>query len=128
MTFYTSNTWVAGPVSKEFEKKYPFVKANVWRSDSKELLKRLTEEVTAARFLADVVETSPEYIAILMSNKMLQEYLSPELSRLRRRCKNQRQEGSLRVDQPRDLYQPGFQHQAHTSSRSAKNDQGLSRP
>ena len=41
--FYTSNTWVAGPVSQEFEKKYPFIKANVWRSDSKALLKRLTE-------------------------------------------------------------------------------------
>jgi iron(III) transport system substrate-binding protein len=80
VTFYTSNTWVAGPVSKEFEKKYPFVKANVWRSDSKELMKRLTEEVTAARFLADVVETSPEYITILVGNKMLQEYVSPELS------------------------------------------------
>ena len=80
VTFYTSNTWIAGPVSKEFEKKYPFVKANVWRSDSKELMKRLTEEVTAARFLADVVETSPEYITILVGNKMLQEYLSPELS------------------------------------------------
>ena len=64
VTFYTSNTWVAGPVSQEFEKKYPFVKANVWRSDSKALLKRLTEEVTAGRFLADVIETSPEYIAI----------------------------------------------------------------
>src|SRR4029077_13016851 len=75
VTFYTSNTWVAGPVSKEFEKKYPFVKANVWRSDSKELMKRLTEEVTAARFLADVVETSPEYITILVGNKMLQEYV-----------------------------------------------------
>jgi iron(III) transport system substrate-binding protein len=79
VTFYTSNTWVAGPVSQEFEKKYPFVKANVWRSDSKALMKRLTEEVTASRFLADVVETSPEYIAILTREKMLQEYLSPEL-------------------------------------------------
>src|SRR5215213_273993 len=69
VTFYTSNTWVAGPVSQEFEKKYPFVKANVWRSDSKALLKRLTEEVTASRFLADVIETSPEYIAILMREK-----------------------------------------------------------
>jgi len=80
VTFYTSNTWVEGPVSKEFEKKYPFVKANVWRSDSKSLLKRLTEEVTAGRFIADVIETSPEYIAILMKEKMLQEYASPELS------------------------------------------------
>src|SRR5919197_106931 len=80
LTFYTSNTWVAGPVSQEFEKKYPFVKANVWRSDSKSLLKRLTEEVTAGRFLADVVETSPEYINILLKNNMLQEHTSPELS------------------------------------------------
>ena len=80
VTFYTSNTWVEGPVSKEFEKKYPFVKANVWRSDSKSLLKRLTEEVTAGRFLADVIETSPEYINILLKNNMLQEYVSPELA------------------------------------------------
>jgi iron(III) transport system substrate-binding protein len=40
VTFYTSNTWMAGPVSQEFGKKYPFIKTNVWRSDSKELLKR----------------------------------------------------------------------------------------
>ena len=79
VTFYTSNTWVAGPVSQEFEKKYPFVKANVWRSDSKALMKRLIEEVTANRFIGDVLETSPEYIAILTREKMLQEYLSPEL-------------------------------------------------
>jgi len=31
------------------------------------------------RFLADVIETSPEYIAILVREKMLQEYLAPEL-------------------------------------------------
>ena len=80
LTFYTSNTWVAGPVSQEFEKKYPFIKANVWRSDSKALIKRLSEEVAAGRFLADVVETSPEYITLLLKDAMLQEHLSPELS------------------------------------------------
>ena len=80
VTFYTSNTWVAGPVSQEFGKKYPFLKANVWRSDSKALLKRLSEEVAAGRFIADVVETSPEYIALLTRNNMLQEYVSPELA------------------------------------------------
>jgi iron(III) transport system substrate-binding protein len=80
VVFYTSNTWVAGPVSQEFEKKFPFVKANVWRSDSKSLLKRLTEEVAAARYIADVVETSPEYMLIMLREKMLQEHLSPELS------------------------------------------------
>jgi iron(III) transport system substrate-binding protein len=80
VTFYTSNTWVAGPVSQEFERKYPFVKVSVWRSDSKALLKRLTEEVTAGRAIADVVETSPEYMAIMLREKMLQEHFSPELS------------------------------------------------
>jgi iron(III) transport system substrate-binding protein len=78
--FYTSNTWVAGPVSQEFEKKYPFIKANVWRSDSKALLKRLSEEVSAGRNIADVVETSPEYMMIMLREKILQEHYSPELS------------------------------------------------
>jgi iron(III) transport system substrate-binding protein len=80
VVFYTSNTWVAGPVSQEFEKKYPFVKANVWRSDSKALLKRLTEEVSANRHIADVIETSPEYMFLMIREKLLQEYASPELS------------------------------------------------
>ena len=79
VTFYTSNTWVAGPVSQEFEKKYPFVKANVWRSDSKALLRRLSDEQAAGKFLADVVETSPEYVTIFSRNSMLQDYYSPEL-------------------------------------------------
>jgi iron(III) transport system substrate-binding protein len=79
VVFYTSNTWVAGPVSQEFEKKYPFIKSNVWRSDSKALLKRLSEEVIAARYIADVVETSPEYLTIMLREKMLQEHFSPEL-------------------------------------------------
>jgi iron(III) transport system substrate-binding protein len=79
VTFYTSNTWVAGPVSQEFEKKYAFIKANVWRSDSKALLKRLTEEVSAGRYLADVIETSPEYMTLMLREKLLQEHFSPEL-------------------------------------------------
>lgn len=79
LTFYTSNTWVAGPVSQEFEKKYPFIKANVWRSDSKALLKRLTEEHAAGKYLADVVETSPEYVTLLVRSSLLQDHFSPEL-------------------------------------------------
>ena len=64
---------MAGHVSQEFGKKYPFVKANVYRSDSKELLKRLTEEAGAGRQIADVVETSPEYMALMQGTGMFQE-------------------------------------------------------
>jgi iron(III) transport system substrate-binding protein len=80
VTFYTSNTWMAGPVSQEFGKKYPFIKTNVWRSDSKELLKRLTDEAAAGRFIADVVETSPDYMALMIGEKLFQEVFSPELA------------------------------------------------
>jgi iron(III) transport system substrate-binding protein len=80
LVFYTSNTWIAGPVSQEFAKRYPFIKTNVWRNDSKSILKRLTEEHAAGRYLADVVETSPEYITLLVQASMLQDHYSPELS------------------------------------------------
>lgn len=80
VTFYTSNTWMAGPVAQEFGKKYPFIKTNVWRSDSKELLKRLTDEMAAGRFIADVVETSPDYMALLVAMNGFQEIFSPELA------------------------------------------------
>jgi iron(III) transport system substrate-binding protein len=79
LTFYTSNTWVAGPVTQDFEKRYPFVKANVWRSDSKGLLRRLSEEQAAGRYLADVVETSPEYVGLLVRGNLLQDHYSPEI-------------------------------------------------
>ena len=82
VTFYTSNTWMAGHVSQEFGKKYPFIKANVYRSDSKDLIKRLTEEAGAGRQIADVVETGPEYMALMMqSTGMFQEVILPELTR-----------------------------------------------
>jgi iron(III) transport system substrate-binding protein len=80
VTFYTSNTWMAGHVSEVFGKKYPFIKTQVWRSDSKELLKRLTDEMAAGRFIADVVETSPDYMALLMAANAFQEVFSPELA------------------------------------------------
>jgi iron(III) transport system substrate-binding protein len=39
----------------------------------------LTDEAAAGRFIADVVETSPDYMALLIEAKMFQELFSPEL-------------------------------------------------
>lgn len=80
VTFYTSNTWMAGALPPAFEKKYPFVKVLVWRSDSKELLKRVTEEYSAGRHIADVLETNPESMALLHRDGLLQEHYSPEMA------------------------------------------------
>lgn len=66
VTFYNSNTWMA-VVSQEFEKKYPFVKVSIWRSDSKDLIKRIFEEyktgVTSSTSLRRVPRRSPCFSA-----------------------------------------------------------------
>ncbi len=76
-TLYTSHTWFKTFV-KEFEKKYPFVKANEWRNDSKNIIRKVIEEVKAGRPLADIVETTSDGLGVLKREGLFQEYFSPE--------------------------------------------------
>ena len=129
MIFYTSNTWVAGPVSQEFEKKYPFVKANVWRSDSKALLKRLTEEARREpQHRRCRRDQSRVHGAHEVREKMLQEHFSPELSAYDDDAKIKGKNGVLWLDQPRDLHQPRLQHQSDRAGGRAEKHEGSPRP
>ena len=120
VTFYTSNTWMAGHVAQEFGKKYPFVKANVYRSDSKELLKRLTEEAAAGRQIADVVETSPDYMALLQQGNMFQELLLPDFGRYDDEVKRKGKRGVL-YWVSRELYiSLGFNTKAISAAEAPK--------
>src|ERR1043165_8309494 len=103
VTFYTSNTWMAGPVSQEFGKKYPFIKTNVWRSDSKELLKRLTDEAAAGRFIADVVETSPAYMALMTGQRCFKEVF-PRNPPLRNNNSKEKGKRAFFIGRSRELY------------------------
>jgi iron(III) transport system substrate-binding protein len=76
-TLYTSHTWFRTFV-KEFEKKYPFVKAAEWRNDSKTLIRKVLEEAKSGRVLVDVVETTADGMGIIKREGLLQEYYSPE--------------------------------------------------
>ena len=76
-TLYTSHTWFRTFV-KEFEKKYPFVKANEWRNDSKNLIRKVLEETKSGRVLVDVVETTADGMGIVKREGLFQEYYSPE--------------------------------------------------
>ena len=76
-TLYTSHTWFKTFV-KEFEKKYPFVRASEWRNDSKNVIRKVLEEVKASRVLADVVETTSDGMGVLKREGVFQEYFSPE--------------------------------------------------
>jgi iron(III) transport system substrate-binding protein len=76
-TLYTSHIWFKTFV-KEFEKKYPFVKTSEWRNDSKNIIRKVIEEVKAGRVLADVVETTSDGLGVLKREGFFQEYFSPE--------------------------------------------------
>ncbi|HEY2922439.1 MAG TPA: extracellular solute-binding protein [Candidatus Binatia bacterium] len=76
-TLYTSHTWFKTFV-KEFERKYPFVKTSEWRNDSKNVIRKVLEEVKAGRILADVVETTADGMGVMKREGLFQEYYSPE--------------------------------------------------
>lgn len=76
-TLYTSHTWFRTFV-KEFEKKYPFVKASEWRNDSKNVIRKVFEEGKAGRVLADVVETTADGMGVMKRENLFQEFYSPE--------------------------------------------------
>ncbi len=77
VVFYNSLTTMDA-VAQEFEKRYPFIKATVWRSESANVVKRVTEEYASGRFLVDVIENSGATVAILHKKGIFQEYYSPE--------------------------------------------------
>jgi iron(III) transport system substrate-binding protein len=76
-TLYTSHTWFKTFV-KEFEKKYPFVRATEWRNDSKNIIRKVIEEVKAGRALADIVESTSDGLGVLKREGLFQEYFSPQ--------------------------------------------------
>ena len=76
-TLYTSHTWFRTLV-KDFEKKYPFVKTSEWRNDSKNVIRKVLEEVKSGRILVDVVETTADGMGVIKREGLFQEYYSPE--------------------------------------------------
>src|SRR4030095_4677633 len=79
LSLYTSNSVVAGVVAHAFERKFSFLKVSAWTAESPLQLKRVLEENRAARYIADVVESSPESMGVLRRENLLQELYSPEL-------------------------------------------------
>ena len=65
----------------EFMKRYPFIKANYWRSGSVGLHNKILIEARAGRWSWDVLsQTTPEFIYELKQKKIIAPYNSPERS------------------------------------------------
>jgi iron(III) transport system substrate-binding protein len=72
-TLYDSHTWFR-TIAREFEKKYPFVKVSEWRSDGRNLIKRALEEIRAGQYIADLIATTSEQMAVMKREGVFQEY------------------------------------------------------
>ena len=72
-TLYDSHTWFR-TIAKEFEKKYPFIKVSEFRTDGRNLIKRAIEEIAAGQYIADVIATTSEQMAIMKREGVFQEY------------------------------------------------------
>ena len=65
-------------IAQEFEKKYPFIKAEVVRSTVYPLLTRMLNEARGGNYLFDVVRQSTFTIGQLIQRGLIQPYDSPE--------------------------------------------------
>lgn len=81
LMLYTSGiiTQAIRPLVAAFEKRYPYVKVEIFRAASGPLTKRTLEEYQAGQFLVDAFETTPTALVPLKTTKALQPFYSPHL-------------------------------------------------
>jgi iron(III) transport system substrate-binding protein len=104
LIFYNTNTWMTNVVSKEFEKKYPFIKVLAWRSGGRMLIRKVIEEYTAGRIHVDVMESSAGQIVILHKKGVFQEYYTPEAVHYSDKVKLKGKSGGFYYVADRELY------------------------
>ncbi len=81
LVFYTVGiiNQAVRPVIDAFQKKYPYIKVDIWRAGSNDLLPRLLEEYRAGKHQCDVIEAT-QLLSILMYREgMIQAFISPNL-------------------------------------------------
>ena len=67
-------------IANAFEKKYPGVNVETFRTGSSALAQRLLTEAKARRHIADAVETTPPGLITFRDNQLLLPYTSPHLA------------------------------------------------
>lgn len=88
MVYTSMNVEDFNPLLQEFQKKYPFIKAEIYRTKSQMLLTRLIQETRAQRYIPDVVTATFPIWNDLVKNGILMKYKSPESSSLPARMKD----------------------------------------
>lgn len=79
---YTTGTQTQ-PIMDAFHARYPFIRVEVFRADTSDLVRRIMEEYKAGRFVADCPDLSIEGMHYLRDAGHLMPYVSPEMAAIR---------------------------------------------
>ena len=71
-------------IAAVFEKKYPGISVDTFRTGSSALAQRLLTEAKARRYIADAIETTPPGLMTFRDSQLLLPYTSPHLARVSR--------------------------------------------
>jgi len=84
LVFYTSGILkqAVRPVVDAFEKKYPYIKVEIWRASSSKIMPRVLEEYKAGRHLFDALESTQATHLSLREAGMVQPFSSPNLTHI----------------------------------------------
>ena len=91
LTFYTSGILkqAVTPVVDAFKKKYPFIKVQIWRASSQQLISRAVEEFKSGQNLLDAMEGTQSNMLIIQEVGIVQTFFSPNLTQIEDAAKTQ---------------------------------------
>jgi len=84
LSFYTAGVLkqAVQPIVDAFEKKYPFLKVEVWRSSGGPMISRALEEYKAGRNLVDTIEGTQNIMFFSQEAGIVQPFYSPNLAHI----------------------------------------------
>ncbi len=94
LVFYTTGTQ-AQYLVKAFQKRYPYIKVELWRGGTDEVLPKILEEYKAGRYVVDVIGPTQAAEIVLREAGLLQPFYSPELASIEEEAMNKATGGSV---------------------------------
>jgi iron(III) transport system substrate-binding protein len=116
-------------IAAAFEKKYPGVSVDTFRTGSSALAQRLLTEATARRYIADAIETTPPGLMTFRDGQLLLPYTSPHLAAFPEDAKERASKSLVYWTTVRESYVGLSYNKRHVNAADVpKNFDGLMRP
>jgi iron(III) transport system substrate-binding protein len=116
-------------IAAAFEKKYPGVSVDTFRTGSSALAQRLLTEAKARRYIADAIETTPPGLMTFRDGQLLLPYTSPHLAAFPEDAKERASKSLVYWTTVRESYVGLSYNKRHVNAADVpKNFDGLMRP